>query len=156
MENQEQHFAQAQMVIRKPAAEVFEAFINPDITTKFWFNKSSGRLEAGKQVQWTWEMYHVSIPVHVKTIEPNSKIVIEWGEGPDQSTVEWNFKAINDNSTFVTIINSGLQGDMNGVIGEIRGATEGFTIVLAGLKAYLEHGIELNLVADKLPINLGN
>jgi uncharacterized protein YndB with AHSA1/START domain len=44
------------MLIRKPVAEVFEAFVNPDITTKFWFIKSSGRLEAGKQVQWEWEM----------------------------------------------------------------------------------------------------
>jgi len=54
------------MLIRKPLAEVFEAFINPDITTKFWFTKSSGRLEDGKQVQWDWEMYEISIPVSVK------------------------------------------------------------------------------------------
>jgi len=40
------------MLIRKPVVDVFEAFVNPDITTKFWFTKSSGRLEAGKQVQW--------------------------------------------------------------------------------------------------------
>jgi len=39
------------MLIRKPVAEVFEAFVNPNITTKFWFTKSSERLEAGKQVQ---------------------------------------------------------------------------------------------------------
>ena len=32
------------MLIRRPVADVFEAFINPDITTKFWFTKSSGRL----------------------------------------------------------------------------------------------------------------
>jgi uncharacterized protein YndB with AHSA1/START domain len=34
------------MLIRKSVSEVFEAFINPDITTKFWFSKSSGRLGA--------------------------------------------------------------------------------------------------------------
>jgi uncharacterized protein YndB with AHSA1/START domain len=50
--------AKAEMLIRKPVAEVFEAFINPEITTKFWFTKSSGRLEAGKQITWTWEMYN--------------------------------------------------------------------------------------------------
>ena len=32
--------AKAEMLIRKPVAEVFEAFINPEITTKFWFTKS--------------------------------------------------------------------------------------------------------------------
>ena len=44
--------ARTGMLIRRPVADVFEAFINPDITTKFWFTRSSGRLEAGKQVQW--------------------------------------------------------------------------------------------------------
>jgi uncharacterized protein YndB with AHSA1/START domain len=37
------------MLIRRPVGDVFEAFVNPDITTQFWFTKSSGRLEAGKQ-----------------------------------------------------------------------------------------------------------
>ena len=37
------------MLIRKPVADVFEAFIDPDVTTKFWFTKSSGRLEADLQ-----------------------------------------------------------------------------------------------------------
>ena len=45
------------MLIRKPVADVFEAFVNPDITTKFWFTKSSGKLQADKQVRWEWEMY---------------------------------------------------------------------------------------------------
>jgi hypothetical protein len=49
--------AKTGMLIRRPVAEVFEAFVNPDITTKFWFTKGSGRLEIGKQVQWDWEMY---------------------------------------------------------------------------------------------------
>jgi uncharacterized protein YndB with AHSA1/START domain len=43
------------MLIRRPVSDVFEAFVNPDITTKFWFTQSSGRLEAGKQVQWDWK-----------------------------------------------------------------------------------------------------
>ena len=70
------------MLIRKTVADVFEAFVNPDITTKFWFTKSSGRLEAGKQVQWEWEMYGISFPVSVKALERNKRILIEWpGQG---------------------------------------------------------------------------
>lgn len=46
-----------EMLIRKPVHEVFEAFINPGITSKFWFTKGSGRLEAGTRVQWEWAMY---------------------------------------------------------------------------------------------------
>ena len=45
------------MLIRRPVADVFDAFVNPEVTTKFWFTRSTGRLEAGGQVQWEWEMY---------------------------------------------------------------------------------------------------
>ena len=40
--------AKAEMLIRKPVAEVFEAFVDPEITRRFWFTKSTGRLETGK------------------------------------------------------------------------------------------------------------
>jgi uncharacterized protein YndB with AHSA1/START domain len=66
------------MLIRKPAAQVFEAFINPEITTQFWFTKSSGRLEVGSRIQWDWEMYNASTQVDVKIIEPNKRLVIQW------------------------------------------------------------------------------
>lgn len=49
--------ARAQMLIRRPAAEVFEAFVEPSVTTRFWFTKSSGRLTPGSEVRWEWEMY---------------------------------------------------------------------------------------------------
>ena len=38
----------AQMLVRRPVGEVFEAFVNPEITTRFWFTKSSGPLEPGR------------------------------------------------------------------------------------------------------------
>jgi len=37
----------AEMLVRKPVGEVFEAFVDPAITSRFWFTRSSGRLEAG-------------------------------------------------------------------------------------------------------------
>ena len=45
-----QPIAKAEMLIRKPVAEVFEAFVDLAITPKFWFTKASGRLEPGKQI----------------------------------------------------------------------------------------------------------
>lgn len=155
MSEKNNHYADAQMAIRKPVAQVFEAFINPAITTKFWFTKSSGLLEVNKKVEWAWEMYQVSAPVWVKTIIPNESIIIEWGTGPQQSTVEWSFKVINDNLTYVAITNSGFKATSpEELISQIRDSTGGFTIVLAGLKAYLEHEIELNLIGDKFPAEM--
>lgn len=139
------------MLIRKPVADVFEAFVNPDVTTKFWFTKSSGRLEAGKQVQWEWEMYGISIPVSVKSIEPNKRIVIEWPGASGPTTVEWKFSPQKDGTTFVSITEAGFTGDGDAVVKQVTDSTQGFSLVLAGLKALLEHDVRLNLVADRYP-----
>ena len=139
------------MLIRRPVAEVFEALVNPDITTKFWFTKSSGRLEAGKQVQWKWDMYDISIPVTAKAIEPNKRIVIEWPGYSGLSTVEWIFVPQEDGATFVSITEAGFTGDGDELVKQVTDSTQGFTLVLAGLKALLEHNIQLNLVADRYP-----
>jgi uncharacterized protein YndB with AHSA1/START domain len=139
------------MLIRRPVAEVFEAFINPNVTTKFWFTKGSGRLEEGKQVQWDWEMYDISVPVSVKTIEPNRRIVITWPGYSSLTTVEWDFAPQADDTTFVRITESGFTGSEDELLKQVTGSTQGFTLVLAGLKAFLEHNIRLNLVADRYP-----
>ena len=143
--------AKAEMLIRKPVAEVFEAFVNPDMTTKFWFTKSSGRLEAGKSFQWDWEMYKASAQVHVKALEENQRILIEWGDPGDMTEVEWRFTSRADNTTFVSITNRGFRGDGDEIVKQAIDSTEGFTLVLAGLKALLEHNVRLNLVADRFP-----
>ena len=70
---------ECQMMVRKPISEVFQAFIDPKLTTKFWFTKSSGKLEKGKTITWEWEMYNVSADVKVIDIVPEKKITIEWG-----------------------------------------------------------------------------
>lgn len=139
------------MLIRRPVAEVFEAFINPDITTSFWFTKSSGRLQVGKQVQWDWEMYDVSVPVSVKTIEPNKRIVITWPGYSSLTTVEWEFTPQTEGTTFVRITESGFTGGGDELVKQVADSTQGFSLVLAGLKAFLEHNIRLNLVADRYP-----
>jgi uncharacterized protein YndB with AHSA1/START domain len=138
--------AKTEMLIRKPVEEVFEAFIDPAVTTKFWFTRSSGRLEAGRRVRWDWEMYGASADVDVMEIEENKRIVIDFG-----TTVEWIFTPRGENETFVTITNSGFTGDGEDIVNQAMDATEGFTIVLCGLKALLEHNIVLNLVSDKAP-----
>jgi uncharacterized protein YndB with AHSA1/START domain len=142
------------MLIRKPAAEVFEAFVNPDITTQFWFTRSSGRLQPGTQVEWAWEMYNVSAMVTVQALEPNRRIVVEWPGYSGLTTVEWLFTPQADGGTFVSITESGLGGSGDSLVQQVADSTQGFSLVLAGLKAFLEHGIRLNLVGDRSPQGL--
>ena len=139
------------MLIRRTVADVFEAFISPEFTTKFWFTKSSGRLEAGRQIRWEWEMYDVSALVTVKVIEPNRRIVIEWQGYSGPSTVEWIFAPQKDGTTFVSITETGFTGNGDELMKQLADSTQGFTLVLAGLKALLEHNVQLNLVADRYP-----
>jgi uncharacterized protein YndB with AHSA1/START domain len=144
--------AKAAMLIRRPVAEVFEAFVDPAITSRFWFTRGSARLQAGKRVTWHWDMYGIEVQVLVKAIEPGARILIEWGSADEVPTaVEWIFSARADGTTFVDITNSGFSGDADDIVSQALDSTGGFALVVAGLKAWLEHGIELNLVADRFP-----
>jgi uncharacterized protein YndB with AHSA1/START domain len=145
--------AETGMLIRRPVADVFEAIVNPAITTQFWFTRSTGRLEAGKQVRWDWEMYDVSADVSVKAIDPDRRIVFEWPGPGGPTTVEWTFDA-RDGTTFVRVSESGFSGTGDQLVKSVADSTQGFTLTLAGLKAFLEHGIRLNLVADRYPDGL--
>jgi uncharacterized protein YndB with AHSA1/START domain len=142
------------MLIRRPVADVFEAFVNPDITTKFWFTASSGRLEAGRQVHWEWEMYGFAVQVKARAIEPNKRIVIEWSGYKIPTTVEWTFEPRGD-TTFVTVTESGFGGSHEDVMRQVGDSAGGFSFVLAGLKAWLEHNVRLNLVLDRHPKGIG-
>jgi uncharacterized protein YndB with AHSA1/START domain len=126
--------AKAEMLIRKPVAEVFEAFVNPEITRRFWFTGSSGRVAAGEHLTWTWEMYAHSIEVDVKEVEEGKRILIEWGNYGTMTSVEWIFTPYENDTTYVTITNSGFQGDGDKVVKDALDSKGGFTWVLAGLK----------------------
>jgi len=139
----------SQMLIQRSVDDCFEAFINPEITTKFWFTKSSGRLEQGKKIRWDWEMFGVGDFLTVKELEENHRILVEWESDP--TTVEWIFEPIGDDTTLVKISNWGFPGNCDNVLPQAVDAKGGYTMVLAGLKAWLEHGIELNLVRDQFP-----
>ena len=140
------------MMIRKPIDLVFQAFIDPVYTTNFWFTKSSGKLEKGKKVFWEWEMYQVSAEVYVQEIIPNQLISIIWDE--PNTTVDFIFTKISEEATYVVIKNYGFHQTGDALIAAIKDNTGGFTTVLDGCKAFLEHGLQLNLVADKFPREL--
>ena len=144
----------AQMLIRKPVDQVFEALVDPAITSRFWFSKGSGRLEPGRRIRWDWEMYGVHTYVDVKAVEANRRILIEWNGPENPSFVEWTFEPMGADRTFVTVRNWGFSGELNAVIAEALDSTGGFSFLLASMKAYLEHGIELNLVLDHAPTAL--
>jgi uncharacterized protein YndB with AHSA1/START domain len=137
------------MLIRKPAAQVFEAFVDPAVTAKFWFTKGSGRLKQGERATWEWEMYKFKADVQVVALEPGKRIAIEWGA--PATKVEWRFTERADRTTLVEITNRGFEGDDDAIVAKALDSMGGFSFLLAGAKAWLEHGVELNLTADHHP-----
>ena len=81
----------------------------------------------------------------------NKRIRVEWSGYDAPTIIEWVFTPRVDDTTFVSVTNSGFQGTGDEVVAQAISATEGFSFVLAGLKALLEHNIDLRLVPDRLP-----
>jgi uncharacterized protein YndB with AHSA1/START domain len=137
--------ARAEMLIRKPVAEVFNAFVDPAVTSRFWFTRGSGKLVPGETVTWWWDMYGVSATVAVKAVEPNRRIAIEW-----PTPVEWTFTS-KPAGTFVVVEASGFTGSDDEKAKQAIDSMGGFSLTLAACKVFLEHGIEPNFVLDHNP-----
>jgi uncharacterized protein YndB with AHSA1/START domain len=141
--------ATAGLLIRRPAQIVFDAFVDPAVTTRFWFTEASGRLEPGAGLRWTWGMYGVSTDLRVKAVEPGRRILIDWDLQDRPTEVEWTFHPRGPD-TFVEVVNRGF-GEGEAEVARALDSTGGFALVLAGAKIWLEHGVAPNFVLDRHP-----
>ncbi|MBX9455561.1 MAG: SRPBCC family protein [Rhizobium sp.] len=140
-----------ELLIRAPIERVFEAFVDPDITARFWFSRGTTRLAEGTELEWHWEMYGASTLVKVLAIESNRLIRIDWDIENEPTRVEWRFSEFKPGQTWVEIENYGFAGDSEKKMVSALDATGGFALVLAGAKIWLEHGIEPDFVLDRHP-----
>jgi uncharacterized protein YndB with AHSA1/START domain len=141
------------MLIRRPPAEVFLAIVDPAVTTRFWYTRSSGVMTPGATLRWEWEMYGVSTTVRVEEVDAVRRIRFRWGDD-HPTTVELRFTPWEDGATYVQVVESGLSGDGDGLVGHVADSTGGFTIVLCALKALLEHDVVLTAVRDHHPAGI--
>ena len=143
-----------QMTIRRSASEVYNAFIDPETTKKFWFTHSTGPLEINKTVTWEWKMYNVSADATATELIPNKMIKMNWVGGGSQTKVEFHFTSISPSVTYLSIKHYGFDSNGAELQAAIIDSTGGFNMVLAGCKAWLEHGININLIGDKYPYDV--
>ncbi len=141
------------MLIRRPPADVFQAFVDPAITTRFWFTRSSGPLAPGAAVRWDWEMYGVGTEVAVTAFEENSRILFEWGAPDARTSVEVGLVPWQEH-TYVRIVERGFAGSGDQVLARVADSTGGFSTLLCAMKAFLEHGLVLTVVLDHHPAGL--
>ncbi|MCC5905061.1 MAG: SRPBCC family protein [Balneolaceae bacterium] len=158
MDSQKTVIVKAGMLIRKPVNEVFEAMVNPEITSKFWFTRSSGRVEAGKSIEWEWGQFGLKDTVNILEVKPNKLITLNWRLEDLTTTVEIHFEPKSDTATFVKVFEKGFLNtppaedkNLEKKINLMLGQNGGWNLVLANMKAWLEYKIDLNLIADHSP-----
>ncbi|MDP4292751.1 MAG: SRPBCC domain-containing protein [Bacteroidota bacterium] len=129
--------------IQKPLHEVFEAIVDPSKMSNYFIKKSSGRIEEGKTLIWSFPEFDLEFPVRIDKVDRDSYISFFW-DGPDktETRVEITLSLKEDDSTFVTITEKSKPNNEAG-IEWLKGNTMGWANFLACLKAYLEYGINL-------------
>jgi uncharacterized protein YndB with AHSA1/START domain len=145
--------------IAKPVHEVFEAVADPmQLSRYFTTGGAQGRLEAGATVTWDFHDYPGAFPVYVIEVVPDQRIVLQWdaaeGEAPNvdegnamadagyRTTVTMTFKPLDDGRTMVEIAEEGWR-ETPGALQASYGNCQGWSQMLAALKAWLEYGINL-------------
>ncbi|MBY6038054.1 SRPBCC family protein [Fictibacillus nanhaiensis] len=127
--------------IRKPAKEVFEALVNPEQMSNYWFSSGTSRVEEGKEITWRYDEYNAEGIITVLEVEEDKKIVFSWG-GQDQETVVTITLTEMDNFESIIEVNeSGLKEEDPEIVTKMIGQKEGWVYMLTCLKGYLENDI---------------
>lgn len=135
--------------INKPLAQVFNAVVSKELITKYFSDGASGDLVAGEVIVWQWSGAS-DHPVTVTKVEKNQLVEIvldslDWQKSNGESykiTVRFEFESLDDNSTMVSISESGWIDTEDGIKGSYDNC-EGWTHMLMCLKAFLEFAIDL-------------
>jgi uncharacterized protein YndB with AHSA1/START domain len=136
---------QVQLKIRKPAAEVFDAVVDPKKLSGYFVQEATAPLVAGTVVKWKFPELPDFFDVVVREVVPHERIVLEWetGEGFGyNSRIEMAFKPIDAANTMVQITESGWREDEKG-LAQSHGNAGGWMHMMACMKASLEYGINL-------------
>jgi uncharacterized protein YndB with AHSA1/START domain len=138
--------AKVQMGILKPAGEIFEAIVNPELMSKYFISASTGKMESGKTLIWTWPDFDGEIQIKVGKVEKDKVVFFEWNGSGNNCVVVITLESKTENKTLVVINESEWPADYKGAK-QCMGQVEGWTNFLCCLKAYLEYGINLRVGA---------
>jgi uncharacterized protein YndB with AHSA1/START domain len=138
--------AKVQMGILKPEREIFEAIVNPELMSKYFISASTGKMESGKTLTWTWPDFDGEIQIKVGKVEKDKVVSFEWNGSGTNCVVVITLEAKTENKTLVIINESEWPADYKGAK-QCMGQVEGWTNFLCCLKAYLEYGINLRVGA---------
>ena len=136
--------------VSRPVHEVFEAVADPArLSGYFTTGGAKGRLETGATVTWDFHDFPGAFPVEVIAVEPDRRIELEWDSNQSdlpkgaKTRVTIEFTPLDgDTRTLVTISEHGWTQTQPGLDAAF-GNCMGWSQMLAALKVWIEHGINL-------------
>jgi uncharacterized protein YndB with AHSA1/START domain len=129
--------------IARPLQDVFEAIADPAQMSQYFISNSTGRMEEGVTVEWSFPETDASFPVRITKAEPHTGFVFHWNDlDGSETTVTITLTTVDDNTTFVQITEGEKEINESG-LRWLKSNTEGWANFLACLKAWMEYGINL-------------
>jgi uncharacterized protein YndB with AHSA1/START domain len=123
---------------------VHDAFVQPDQLTGFWLRTAEAPLVVGRTIHWAFRVQGAEIDTTATRLIPGKAVEWDWSDG---SHVSIDIEAIAG-GTAVTLINDRLGGHGDPVEAALD-ATEGFALVLADLKTWIESGASAGITRAK-------
>jgi len=138
--------ASVSMLIRAPTPDVFNAFLDPAMLTRFWLAHASAPLGEGKSATWEFMVPGVIVETRVREMVQNRRLVLEW---PGDETAEIALQQRADGTTHIEITSAIKGKTAEDAVASAIEATQGYTLVVSNLKVLLETGKSASLVEDK-------
>src|SRR5688572_21556731 len=147
MDKANQLQAVVEIKISAPIKTVFDSIVRPEKLSCYFTSKSSGILESGKTVIWTWSDVYVELPIKVNEVNErnegnevkgNQSISFAWSASGVETQVEIVLQPTTVLSTYIKVIESAWENDAIGIkrYGE---QTKGWMHMLCCMKAFLEY-----------------
>jgi uncharacterized protein YndB with AHSA1/START domain len=141
--------------VSRPVHDVFDAVADPkQLSSYFTTGSASARLESGTTVTWDFHDFPGAFPVEVVEVVPDERITFKWdaneGDGPAgyKTSVTMRFTPTDDGRTKVEIEEKGWR-ESEAALKASYGNCMGWSQMLAALKMWVEHGINLREGAYK-------
>lgn len=150
--------------IARPPAEVYEAVADPEILSRYFTTGGAkGRLEAGATVTWDFADFPGAFPVDVLDAvapeagpphapargEASARIALRWAGTPGVTLaeagtrVDFEFRPVDKGTRTEVRISEHAWHNSSAGAEAAFGNCMGWTGMLAAMKAWLEHGINL-------------
>ncbi|MBS0481488.1 MAG: SRPBCC domain-containing protein [Proteobacteria bacterium] len=140
------------IIVSRPPAAVFEAVADPLILSRYFTTGgAAGRMESGATVEWEFHDFPGPFPVQVIEAASPERIRFTWprSDGTGQNEVTFRFDPVDGGSrTKVSVSESGWPDSDAGRAASYDNCM-GWSQMIAALKMWAEHGINLRESAYK-------